>query len=200
MVSTDQSAKLRFLEQASEVLAVSSPPVSSFLRATKRDVAASQEIESTGLDNICNGCSQALLVGWSCEPVRSKESRPTRQQRVSGASTATKSVNCLSCGTLNTIQHRKRIKTIEQQPTRIEIAKPAVVPPARKEEQKPTTAPDPAPAPPSKEQTPETTQAKPAARRKARGKHASLQALVANKKPEAPKNSGFGLDFMDFMK
>jgi hypothetical protein len=53
---------------------------------------------------------------------------------------------------------------------------------------------------PSKEPTPEVTQAKPAVRRKARNKNVSLQALLASKKPEAPKASGYGLDFMDFMK
>jgi hypothetical protein len=52
---------------------------------------------------------------------------------------------------------------------------------------------------PSKEQTPEITQAKPTVRRKARNENASLQALLANKKPEAPKTLGYGLDFMDFM-
>jgi len=66
----------------------------------------------------------------------------------------------------------------------------------------PPPEPEPVPmqVPTPKENTPEPPQAKPAARRKARNKNASLQALLANKKPEVPKSSGYGLDFMDFMK
>lgn len=199
MVSTDQNARLRFLEQASELLTVSSPPTSSFLRATKRDAAALQEVE-TDDQNVCKACSRVLIIGWSCESVRSREHRQTRQQRLGAGSTTTKCVKCLACGTENTIALQKRSKTMKRETAGIKQSKPTVALPTTTQEKKPTSTPAPSSTPPSKEQTPETTQAKPAARRKARGKHASLQALLANKKPEAPKNSGFGLDFMDFMK
>lgn len=181
-----------------------SPTVSLYLRATKRDATALQSPEETESGNVCKACSRSLLIGWSCEPVRSKEHRQTRQQRLSGAATVTKCVKCLACGTENTVQHRKRPKTMKRSNNQIKDSRPTVASETSKKEQKSTSTPDPAPtpapAPPQKEQTPDTTQAKPTARRKARGKHASLQALLANKKPEAPKNSGFGLDFMDFMK
>lgn len=204
MVSTDQAARLRYLGQASEVLAVPSPTVSSYLRATKRDATVLQGLEETTPESICKACSRTLLVGWSCEPVRSKDYRQSRQQRLSSATTVTKCVKCLACGTENTIQHRKRSKTMRRSNKQINDPEPTAASLTSKKEQKSTPTPDqaptPAPAPPQKEQTPDTTRAKPTACRKARGKHASLQALVANKKPEAPKNSGLGLDFMDFMK
>lgn len=201
MVSTDQGARLRFLEQASELLTVSSPPTSSFLRATKRNAAALQEVE-TNDQNVCKTCSRVLIIGWSCESVRSREHRQTRQQRLGAASTTTKCVKCLACDTENTIALQKRSKTMKRENAGIKQSKPTAALPTTTEEKKPTSTPAPSSASPStsKKQTPETTQNKPTARRKARGKHASLQALLANKKPEAPKNSGFGLDFMDFMK
>jgi hypothetical protein len=87
------------------------------------------------------------------------------------------------------------------------LSQPTEVPvglPARKKNNISTPPPEPEPVPVQvptpKENTPEPPQAKPAARRKARNKNASLQALLANKKPEVPKSSGYGLDFMDFMK
>lgn len=204
MVSVDVEARLRFLEQASQTLAVSAPTVSSFIRASKRQATALYETETTASDNACNACGQLHIIGWSCELVRSSKHRQTRQQRISGDFPTTKCVQCSACGTENTIQHTKRQKQdapklskqaskVQPEPERAVPAKQAT--PVVLQEQTPIPSPI-----PSKEQTPEPTQAKPTVRRKARGKNASLQALLASKKPEAPKASGYGLDFMDFMK
>jgi len=202
MVSTDVEARLRFLEQASETLAVSAPTVSSFIRASKREVAISHEVGTSNPENVCSACGRLLLIGWSCEVVRSGKHRQTRQQRISGKTSTTKCVQCSACGTENRIQHHKRRKTGPPQlPKQAKETKPEISVPA--EQPTPATLPERTPVPsplPSKEPTPEITQAKPAVRRKARGKNASLQALLAAKKPEAPKPSGYGLDFMDFMK
>lgn len=202
MVSTDVEARLRFLKQASETLAVSAPTVSSLIRASKREAAALHEVEASHSGNVCNACGRLLLDGWSCEVIRSSEHRQTRQQRISGKALTTKCVQCSACGTENTIQHQKRRKVDASKASgqtseaRSETAMPAKQPtPAISQEQTPVPS-----HLPSKEPTPEVTQAKPAPRRKARGKNASLQALLASKKPEAPKSSGYGLDFMDFMK
>lgn len=202
MVSTDTDARLRFLEQASEALTVTAPTVSSYMRAAKREAASVYEKETTPLENVCDACGQMLFIGWSCEPLRSATHKQTRQKRISGKNSTTKCVQCSACGTENTIQHHKRQKTASSKPQKItHEVKPATVVPT----EQPIPAPLPeqtpvAPPLPSKESTPEATQAKPTARRKARGKNASLQALLANKKPDAPKTSGYGLDFMDFMK
>lgn len=202
MVSTEVKARLRFLEQASETLAVSAPTVSSFIRASKREVSVSHEVETPIPGNVCNACGQLLSVGWSCEVVRSGEHKQTRQQRISGKTSTTKCVQCSACGTENTIQHHKRLnKDTSKVSRQVTEVKPETAMPAK--QFTPTIQPEQTPVPsplPSKEPTPEATQAKPAVRRKARGKNASLQALLAAKKPEAPKPSGFGLDFMDFMK
>jgi RNase P subunit RPR2 len=204
MPSADMDARLRFLEQASETLAVGAPNVSSYIRASKKEVAALSEVEIPTPDNVCDGCGQLLLVGWSCEPVRTAKHRQTRQQRISGNTLSTKCVQCSACGTENMIKHHKRQKKDASKPhvpvqvkeVKHNTAAPANNPtPAILAEQTPVPSPL-----PSKEQTPEVTQAKPAVRRKARSKNASLQALLASKKPEAPKASGYGLDFMDFMK
>jgi hypothetical protein len=202
MVSTDVEARLRFLDQASETLAVSAPTVSSFIRASKREVAISHEVETSTPENVCNACGQLLLVGWSCEIVRSGKYRQTRQQRISGKTSTTKCVQCSACGTENTIQHHKRRKTGPPQlPKQVKETHPETTVPAVQPTQATPLEKTPVPSPlPSKESTPEVTQAKPNVRRKARGKNASLQALLAAKKPEAPKPSGYGLDFMDFMK
>jgi hypothetical protein len=202
MVTADVEARLRFLEKASETLAVSAPTVSSFIRASKREVAVSHDVETPIPGNVCNGCGQSLLVGWSCEIVRSGEHKQTRQQRISGKTSITKRVQCSVCGTENTLQHHQREK--KETPKILKIAtevKSETAVPAK--QPTPTTLLEQTPVPSalqSKEPTPEVAQAKTAVRRKARGKNASLQALLAAKKPEAPKTSGYGLDFMDFMK
>jgi hypothetical protein len=202
MVSTEVEARLRFLEHASEAMAATAPTVSSFMRASKREAASYHEVEPTGSENTCDACGQLLLIGWSCETVRTGEHKQTRQQRISGKTSTTKCVQCSACGTENTIQHYKRVKTTKSAPSsKVKIASPDTA--MSTEQPAPTPLPEQTPVAsplPSKEQTPEITQAKPTVRRKARNKNASLQALLANKKPEAPKASGYGLDFMDFMK
>ena len=203
MAIAGSEARMRFLGQAADALAVTAPTVSSYIRATKRSVDPSQATETTAFENVCNACGQALLVGWSCEPVRSAEHRQTRQQRLSGNDTTTRCVKCSACGTESIIHQKKRMKMAKS----AKLSQPTEVPvglPARKKNNISTPPPEPEPVPMQvptpKENTPEPPQAKPAARRKARNKNASLQALLANKKPEVPKSSGYGLDFMDFMK
>jgi hypothetical protein len=202
MVSSEVEARLRFLERASEALAVTAPTVSSFMRASKREAAFYHESEPTGSGDVCDGCGQLIAIGWSCETVRTGEHKQTRQQRISGKTTTTKCVQCSACGTENTIQHHKRRRTTASKPpSKVKVVSPEIAVPAEQPLRTPLPEQTPVASPlPSKEQTPEITQAKPTIRRKARNKNASLQALLANKKPEAPKASGYGLDFMDFMK
>lgn len=200
MVSTDADARLRFLEQASETLSVTAPAVSSHLRISKRDAALSYGVDAETSGNACSACGRKFLLGWSCEPLRTASHRQTRQQRINGDGRITRCVKCSACSTTNTIKVQKRAKPqIAKASHRVQKKNSSVLP---KETHVPEPQPDPVPAlpsPPAKEHTPQTTQPKPTARRKARGKKASLQALLANKK-EAPKSSGFALDFMDFMK
>lgn len=201
MVSTDSTAHLRFLEQASEALSVTAPAVSSHLRVSKRDAAVSYGVDAETSENACSACGRGLLLGWSCEPLRTAGHRQTRQQRISGDGRTTRCVECSTCGTENTIKVQKRAKAQAAKASN-RVQKRGPSPALQKEIHVSEPQLDPAPilpSPPAKEQTPETTQPKPTARRKARGKNASLQALLANKK-EAPKSSGFGLGFMDFMK
>jgi hypothetical protein len=98
--------------------------------------------------------------------------------------------------------HQKKRPKIAKEANSPHATKASAALPARKKNDTSAPLPDPVPipVPTPKEKTPDPPQAKPATRRKARGKNASLQALLANKKPEAPKKSGYGLDFMDFMK
>jgi hypothetical protein len=202
MISIEVEARLRFLEQASDALAVTAPTVSSFMRASKREAASYHELEPTGSGNVCSACGQLLLIGWSCETVRTGEHKQTRQQRISGKTSTTKHVQCSACGTENMLQHHKRRKRIISKPlSKLKMASPEAAVPAERPVPTPLPEQTPAASPlPSKEETPEIAQAKPTVRRKARNKNASLQALLANKKPEAPKDAGYGLDFMDFMK
>jgi len=201
MAIAGSEARLRFLSQAADTLALTAPTVSSYIRASKRDADPSQDLDTESHENVCNTCGRALLLGWSCEPVRSAEHRQTRQQRMSGSDTTTKCVKCSACGTETMIHQKKRSKiTKSANPPQATKASNGL--PARKKNDTSAPLPDQVtmPVPTPEEKTPDPPQAKPAARRKARGKNASLQALLANKKPEAPKKSGYGLDFMDFMK
>jgi len=203
MAIAGSEARMRFLDQAADALAVTAPTVSSYIRASKRKADPSQDLETERHEDVCNACGQALLIGWSCEQVRSAEQRQTRQQRISGKAITIKCVKCSACGTESMIHEKKKPKVTKSakplQPTKASASLSAR---KKNDTQAPLPDPDPVPmqAPTPKKKTPEPPQAKPAARRKARGKNASLQALLANKKPDAPKSSGYGLDFMDFMK
>jgi hypothetical protein len=201
MATAGSEARLRFLSQAADALAVTAPTVSSYIRASKRNADPSQDLETETHENVCNACGRALLLGWSCEPVRSAEHRKTRHQRISGKDTTTKCVKCSACGTESMIHQKKKPK-VTKAANSLHDAQASTGLPARKKNGTSAPLPDqvPMPVPTPEEKTPDPPQAKPAARRKARGKNASLQAMLANKKPEAPKKSGYGLDFMDFMK
>lgn len=186
---------------------VTAPTVASYLQTTKRDAASSYGVETNTLENSCSACGRALLLGWSCEPLRSVDHRQTRQQRISGNATATKCVKCSACGAENTIRHEKRARARNSKASNRVAQEGKPRPAAPAPSHVPVSLPEPTPSsitsppPPAKEQTLETAQPKPTVRRKARRKNASLQALLANKKQqEVPKSSGFGLDFMDFMK
>lgn len=205
MTSTETDTRLRFLAKASDTLAVSSPSVSAYIRAATRDWSQLPRTETEYPYNDCTACARHLLVGWSCEPVKTPEHRQTRKDRISAARIITKCVKCSACGTENIIQHARRPKTARPKP--LAPRKHPGLAILSKAEAKANRAPTPVTQPTqevtpplSKGQTPEPTQAKAPGRRKARGKNSSLQALLANKKPEAPQSSGFGLDFMDFMK
>lgn len=205
MASAETDARLRFLAKASDILAVSSPSVSAYIRAATSDGSQLPRTETEYPYNDCRACARPLVVGWTCESVKIAEHRQTRKDRISASRMITKCVKCSACGTKNTIQHARRSKTARPKPV-VPRKDPglAILPKAEAKANRaptPGTQPTQEVTPPlSKGQTPEPTQAKAPGRRKARGKNSSLQALLANKQPEAPKSSGFGLDFMDFMK
>lgn len=188
----DHDARLRFLESASEELR-KAPAVSSWLQHTKT-VAAAKAGTPTTTGDTCTGCSRLLLPGFSCDVLRAPRKR---KDRLSGKPVERRG-RCHACGTVNelpakALRRRKR-------PGQSDAVQSSKSLPNMKRSQSlpsktPSQLPKPGPVPPQQAST--STQPPNPTKKRARGKNASLQALLANKKPDAPKKPGF--DFMDFL-
>jgi hypothetical protein len=186
MESLKQDARLRYLEGVSQKMMIVAPVVSSFMNAEKRPFNPDRE----GQHNLneCSGCAQYLLPGVTCDMLKSKTPR-SRRDRLAGGPAAERRVRCGACG-VEIVRRRTTQRAGKSE--RINLPKHVT-----QSIQAPSLA---TAEPPS---VPIATLASQSSslpnRRKARGKHASLQALLADKKPEAQKKAGYG-DMMDFMK
>jgi hypothetical protein len=193
MGTTGENARLNYLQEASKALTFTSPVVSSFLNASRVNLIADNASTDATDGQYCSGCAQYLFPGLTGNMVKSTKSKRTRQDRISGNQDYEQRVRCSRCGTENTITRTTKTRS----------RKSANVPLTGKTSfEKAICQSQPARPTPSADAPSTTPTAAPQsttpARRKSRGKNASLQALLANKKPEAPKKS-YG-DLMDFMK
>ena len=182
-------ARLRYLQDASEALQISSPAIASRLGALgNRATAGSRQSTADKLD--CASCGTRLVRGWSCTVAKDGKTKQTRKNRLALSGIAIKSValKCSRCGVITSCEMKKqtrsgRLPARSTLPTPTKVADPAITQP------RPTSA---------------ETRAKESAtipQKRARGKKSSLQSIIAGQKPVPSKQtSGFGLDLQDFMK
>lgn len=198
MAVESHDARLRFLHEATAAL-VASPTVSSWLQH-ERNLTVHEDDKSTSPSFACTGCSQTMLPGYSCEMQKAPR---TRKDRLDGMPVA-KSCRCNACGTINALPTKKlrsaaqpvgqarprssaQVYALSSQPKvlqRLASVEPSLLQSEAKSS--------------SSRAVPPLTQPPSSNKKRGRGKNASLQALLANKKPEPPKKAGF--DFIDFLK
>jgi len=198
MAAERHDARLRFLEDASAAM-FASPAVSSWLQHT-RTVVSMESGRPTRSQLDCSGCSRLMLPGYSCDVLKIPR---TRKDRLGGKPKARR-CRCTACGTVNDLPAEKarpirqpaaRSRSIEKIEARGPSSQSIPAQPSTSVVRStPHTTTE--PSLPQAFQAP--TQASGPSKKRGRGKNSSLQALLANKKPESPKKTGF--DFMDFLK
>lgn len=198
MTAESHAARLSFLEKASAAL-LAIPTVSSWLEREKT-VALHETGRLVHTNLKCTGCSRLLLLGYSCDVLNSPR---TRKDRLNG-NPAIKRCKCNACGATNSIpaknarRHRRpatrfhrtekmKVEGSSSNPTISQRSTAAKQSPPHTTNEPPLSLDHQAPSRPST-----------SSKKRGRGKNTSLQALLANKKPEAPKKAGF--DFTDFLK
>lgn len=198
-----EDARLRYLDEASKALTFASPVVSSFMNASRKTLTAVGTGTDAGTNDVCTGCAQSVFPGLTGDVLRSIKTKRTRQDRLSGNNNREQHVRCSMCGTENKVTRLG--STRSKHSARPESVRKLVHRELKHQSESAHQTPPVIASTPTATSTqqsttiqPATTQTTTPARRKARGKNASLQALLANKKPDAPKKT-YG-DLMDFMK
>ena len=186
MVSTtDQDARLKYLEHASTLLQASSPTASAFLQTKRRTVA--DEIgrmrTSDEKSQACNSCGTLVVLGWSCSMERSTPRAKHRQARERPIQTKALTLRCNNCNATIISSSRKPPKVNRGKLPDILQEAPTPIMDSRK-----ATAPS----------TPQSGVQ--AASRKARNKKSSLQSMLASHTNTTNAPTRPGLNLMDFMK
>ena len=186
MVSTSISARLKYLDNASKCLQVSSPAISAHLQS-ERNITSDEvdDVASKRIDRSCNACGNVLIPGWSCERVRAaNKSQEGRKSRSHNLAYRQRKLRCSMCTGITTVdaerapQAKKDLKSTYD--------------PTETHKGKAKTAPTFTPQPKADDIR--------NSNRRARSKKSTLQSLLADqKKTEVEKPKGFGLDLMDLM-
>lgn len=185
VTSQPGEVRIRYLENASELLLVASPVVSAHLQAERNYTSAEQNPGPSSSTQSCNACGNTLVLGWSCKKVR-ESPKPQPRRGVTGTTRdhpQTEKLCCSACGAVTV--------------TKIKAPKPT----ARLHTQ-------PGPRNPSFVIEPgsgitfhaKDTDTKPANRRSRTQKKSSLKALLTDKtSATSHKSHRFGLDLTDLM-
>lgn len=184
------TARLKFLDEAADLLAFTSPTAAAQLRSTQLesfqgDVAKASKIRK---HQICGGCGELLAPGWNCS-VKSK--KRTRQDRLTQAKdTKPMTLQCARCNSITKTEkaRRLRIRPVQQQAV--------VQPPAKSENPSGVRKED---RPAQSSSTPSASTNEGSIKKRNRNKKTSLQSLLADRKAAEPKQT-LGLGLMDFMK
>ncbi|KAK0944204.1 hypothetical protein LTR29_004336 [Friedmanniomyces endolithicus] len=193
-MSTAASARIEFLQNAADLLTVSSPAASAHLRSSRHQVADDHGVERPkDGGKVCIACGNVLLPGWSCKIITHDEKRARLPiaNRKPGPRPDVKTLRlqCSLCNAITTLQSDKprRIskKASSKSISTLEITQePKCLLPSSAHVHSPKLA-------------------NTAASRKTRGKKTSLQALLAASQQQQRNSQPIvkrGLDLMDFMK
>lgn len=183
-------ARARFLQEAAQLLAVSSPTAAAFIGRAHHKFVEDAEIEIPSKEadayrrSICNACGNIMIPGWSCKVSNHLPGEgPTRNDNKGSKKLPQldKSIRytCLMC-------HRETVQALRHK--------------ARRKDKKSAPVLDAAPVPTSKtpakgvDNAPKTLNASSKQRQKAR--KGGLQAMLDKKKSQ--NSASGGLDLMDF--
>ncbi|XP_014554653.1 hypothetical protein COCVIDRAFT_28357 [Bipolaris victoriae FI3] len=191
MASNNETiARARFLQEAAQLLAVSSPTAAAFIGRAHHKFVEDAEIEIPSKEadayrrSICNACGNIMIPGWSCKVSNHLPGEgPTRNDNKGSKKLPQldKSIRytCLMC-------HRETVQALRHK--------------ARRKDKKSAPVLDAAPVPTSKtpakgvDNAPKTLNASSKQRQKAR--KGGLQAMLDKKKSQ--NSASGGLDLMDF--
>ncbi|EUC37683.1 hypothetical protein COCCADRAFT_22852 [Bipolaris zeicola 26-R-13] len=183
-------ARARFLQEAAQLLAVSSPTAAAFIGRAHHKFVEDAEIEIPSKEadayrrSICNACGNIMIPGWSCKvsnhlpgegPIRNDNKGSKKLPQLDKSIRYT----CLMC-------HRETVQALRHK--------------ARRKDKKSAPVLDAAPVPTSKtpakgvDNAPKTLNASSKQRQKAR--KGGLQAMLDKKKSQ--NSASGGLDLMDF--
>lgn len=194
MASLATDTRIRYLDDISQTLFVSSPTVSAHVQSTRHALAESNDIALNDRGQICTACGSVLILGWSCKRI----SDPRRKQRRSGGRRLPSNesgardlrVRCERCDAITTMSRTEPVRKIDKQ------AATAIVAPPKNVQQQSATQD--APTAPTKP----TESTRTTSRKRTRNKTStSLQSLLkaSQAATKSSESDGFGLAFNDFM-
>lgn len=182
-------ARLQHLNEASKLLVNASPVISAHLQNAKRAVAEEHHYDTreATATRTCGSCGQILIPGWTCTPSQDRPLKRSRKQRLDDRRETVVRLQCSLCYCENGLMLKKtKSKRVKGPNARSESLSIIEDPPRQSQEAAVSGIP------PSNETA--------APRRKARGKNATLQALLAAKRTEPKPAGGFQLGFADLLK
>lgn len=185
------NARRQYLNEASQLLMVSSPAVSAYLQHVSAALQRENDKAPAPTTHIrsCNACGSLMVPGWNCVSFMEKKQNSRDQRgklRNNEPHDKTMRLTCSRCGASTTIHSHQSRKSAKvplgtlKNPTQPRPAQSEAQPQVPRPDTKPTSS---------------------ATSRKARAKKASLQSLVTDSKRFAPvQKHEAGPDLMDFMK
>lgn len=197
MTSSAENARLRYLDQASRELVVASPAVSAHLQVARRAVKDGNDVAA--LDHsgkkhghVCRTCGTVLLPSWNCQALRPKSIKGSRKgndrEPSAPGQNSELAIRCNTCNAVHKIQVGTPSRKSRNAATVTAATLTKLIASSQPIQQLPASVT-------KVSGMPATTPNK-----RARGKRSTLQALLANKKPQAANGTSYGLDLTDFMK
>lgn len=186
-------ARLRFLDNASKSLCISSPAISAHLRTVRRSITDDKDGTTSvlGADGVCVACGSILLPGRTCNSISSACEKRTRQDRLmrNEKGVRIEKLKCQRCGSVSTIEKPGSKPKWRKPPQNMRSF------PVSEQETSKKAKP---PSEPSSKLVQHTERS---TRRRPRNKKPSLHSMLADQKTvESKPTAGFGLDLMDLMK
>lgn len=196
-------ARLRYLEEAAQLLLVSAPTTSTLLGAARIKLTSKYDMPLVQRDGarICNSCGNILILGWSSKKARlskhesKKRSleqpiRPTRN-----TSQSSMAYDCSCCGSISYHKKSERVSRPINKTVQVAITPMQPTSAVQTSLDKPSSMQQSAPC----AAVNRVDSASATSRKRVRGrKQEGLQAMLAKSKVQAAPSTG--LDFMDFMK
>jgi RNase P subunit RPR2 len=191
MTSPELSARLRYLNDSAHFLANTSASTSRYLISQRNTLMFDSEIElpDSHRQRTCGACGTILIIGW--QTTAQVQTQRARRQKGSNK-------------TARPIRSKHMVYTCESCSRTTRITMP---PPVGRHATKPTSKPLKATAetstplkPTSTAVTTLTTVNSSSKQRAKARKKGGLEAILANKKANEARNSGFDFSFSDFLK